>query len=108
MFNDDFDTNEDRTLQIAKERELIKEKMKDKLDKLGFNDTEINSVIQIIDITEAKISTLKSSLIGTNINNDDPTPIMAHVISQIKQLQIDMAEDIKKRVDEILTYKKNK
>lgn len=107
MFDDNFSESDDKTLQIAKERDAIKEKMTDKLKGLNFTEDEIKSVLEIIFIAEGKIEALKSTLIGTNINNDDPTPAMAHVLVQIKQLQIDMAQDIKKRVDEILAKKAN-
>lgn len=107
-FNDNINESNDKTLQIAKERQAIKEKMADKLKGMNFTDDEIKSVLQIIFIAEGKIEALKSTLIGTNINNPDPTPIMAQVISQIKQLEIDMAEDIQKRVSEIQAKKKKK
>ncbi len=105
MFDDKFNENDDKTLKIANEREKIKDKMTSKLKALDFTDDEIKSVLHIIFITEGKIEALKSSLIGTNINNDDPTPAMASVISQIKQLQIDMAEDIQKKINEIIALK---
>ncbi len=99
--------SDDNTLKIAKERDEIKVKMVEKLKALNFNDDEIKSVLKIIFITEGKIEALKSSLIGTNINNDDPTPAMATVLSQIKELQIKMAQDIKDRINEILLKKKS-
>ena len=105
MFDDSFSESDDKTLQIAKERESIKEKIVEKLKSLNFTQDEIKSVLNIIFIAEGKIEALKSTLIGTNINTNDPTPAMAHVLVQIKQLQIDMAQDIKKRVDEILSKK---
>ena len=108
MFDDNINENNDKTLQIAKERDAIKEKMTEKLKSMNFTQDEIKSVMQIIFIAEGKIEALKSTLIGTNINNPDPTPAMAQVISQIKQLQINMAEDIQKRVSEIQAKKKNK
>ncbi len=106
MFDEKFSEKDDKTLQIAKEREQIKQKMAQKLKDIKFTDDEIKSVIQIIDSTEGKIEALKSSLIGTNINTDDPTPAMAHVLVQIKQLEIDMAENIKKRIAQIQATKK--
>lgn len=108
MFDDNINENNDKTLQIAKERDAIKEKMTEKLKSMNFTQDEIKSVMQIIFIAEGKIEALKATLIGTNINNPDPTPAMAQVISQIKQLQINMAEDIQKRVSEIQAKKKNK
>ena len=106
MFDENFSEKDDKTLQIAKEREQIKQKMTQKLKDIKFTDDEIKSVIQIIDSTEGKIEALKSSLIGTNINTDDPTPAMAHVLVQIKQLEIDMAENIKERIAQIQATKK--
>ena len=107
MVDDNLSESDDKTLQIAKERDAIKEKMTEKLKGLKFTEDEIKSVLEIIFIAEGKIEALKSTLIGTNINNDDQTPALAHVLVQIKQLQIDMAQDIKQRVAEILA-KKNK
>lgn len=104
-FDDKINEDDDKTLQIAKERDQIKIKMVEKMQALGFNEEEIKSVLHIIFITEGKIEALKSTLIGTNINTDDPTPAMVKVLSEIKQLQIDMAENIKKRIDEIKTKK---
>ena len=108
MFDDKINENEDKTLEIAKKRDEIKQKMVEKLKGLDFDEEEIKSVLQIIFIAEGKIAALKSTLIGTNINTDDPTPAMVHVISQIKQLQINMAEDIQKRVAEIQERKNRK
>ena len=46
-------------------------------------------------MAEAKIETIKVSLNGTNINTDDPTPVMKLALDQIKLLQTKMALDIR-------------
>ncbi len=96
-----------KELEIAKEREQIKAKMVEKLKGLNFDEKEIKSVLHIIFLAEGKIEGLKRSLIGTNINTDDPTPIMSKVISEIKETQIQMAKDIQEKIAQI-EKRKNK
>ena len=55
MFDDNFSESDDKTLQIAKERDAIKEKMTEKLKGLNFTEDEIKSVLEIIFIAEGKI-----------------------------------------------------
>ena len=79
-----------------------------KLSQLKFNDNEINEVLNIIDIAEAKIEAVKVTLNGTNINTDDPTPVMKLALDQIRLLQTKMALDIRTKINEILEYKNRK
>ncbi len=102
---DDFSNEKDNTQKIMQNREKIKNQMIKKLSQLKFNDNEINEVLNIIDMAEAKIEAVKVTLNGTNINTDDPTPVMKLALDQIKLLQTKMALDIRTKINEILTYK---
>ncbi len=105
---DDFSNEKDNTQKILQNREKIKNQMIKKLSQLKFNDNEINEVLNIIDIAEAKIEAVKVTLNGTNINTDDPTPVMKLALDQIRLLQTKMALDIRTKINEILEYKNRK
>lgn len=102
---DDFSNERDNTSKILNEREKIKNQMERKLRQLKFSDNEIDEVLDIIELAEAKIEKIKVSLNGTNINTDDPTPKMKMALDEIKLLQTQMALDIRVKIDEILSYK---
>ena len=68
---DDFSNEKDNTQKIMQDRDKIKNQMIKKLLSLKFSENEINEVLNIIDMAEAKIETIKVSLNGTNINTDD-------------------------------------
>ncbi len=102
---DDFSNEKDNTQKILSEREKIKNQMENKLRRLKFTDGEIEEVLDIIDMAEAKIEKIKVSLNGTNINTDDPTIKMRVALDEIKILQTKMALDIREKINEILSYK---
>lgn len=102
---DDFSNERDNTQKILSEREKIKNQMENKLRRLKFTDGEIEEVLDIIDMAEAKIEKIKVSLNGTNINTDDPTIKMRVALDEIKILQTKMALDIREKINEILSYK---
>ena len=102
---DDFSNEKDNTQKILNEREKIKNQMENKLRRLKFTDGEIEEVLDIIDMAEAKIEKIKVSLNGTNINTDDPTIKMRVALDEIKILQTKMALDIREKINEILSYK---
>jgi len=102
---DDFSNEKDNTQKILQNREKIKKQMEHKLRQLKFSDDEIDEVLDIIDMAEAKIEKIKVSLNGTNINTDDPTPRMKMALDEIKILQTKMALDIRTKINEILSYK---
>lgn len=102
---DDFSNEKDNTQKILSEREKIKNQMENKLRRLKFSDGEIEEVLDIIDMAEAKIEKIKVSLNGTNINTDDPTIKMRVALDEIKILQTKMALDIREKINEILSYK---
>ena len=91
---DDFSNEKDNTQKILSEREKIKNQMENKLRRLKFTDGEIEEVLDIIDMAEAKIEKIKVSLNGTNINTDDPTIKMRVALDEIKILKTKMALDI--------------
>lgn len=102
---DDFSNEKDNTQKILSEREKIKNQMERKLRQLKFSDGEIEEVLDIIEMTEAKIEKVKVSLNGTNINTDDPTPKMRTALDEIKILQTKMALEVREKINEILSYK---
>lgn len=103
---DDFSPGRDNTQKIMNERDKIKNQMARKLASLKFSENEINEVLDIIDFAEAKIEKIKVSLNGTNINTDDPTPVMKMALDEIKILQTRMAIDIRTKINEIIESKK--
>lgn len=52
------------------ERVKIKKSIEQTLNNLKFKDFEKEEVFAIIDLAQDKIEKIKSTLIGTNINND--------------------------------------
>lgn len=102
---DDFSNEKDNTQKILSEREKIKNQMENKLRRLKFTDGEIEEVLDIIDMAEAKIEKIKVSLNGTNINTDDPTIKMRVALDEIKILQTKMALEVREKINEILSYK---
>lgn len=92
---------ENKTQQIADERKKIREEMRQNLTKIGFTEEEIQEVFKIINLAEYNIDLAKKSLIGTNINNLDPTAIMDETTEKIRNLQQQMAIDIKAKIQEI-------
>lgn len=103
---DDFSNERDTTQKIMNDREKIKDQMARKLKGLKFTENEIDEVLNIIDTAEAKIEKIKVSLNGTNINTDDPTPVMKMAFDEIKLLQTKMAIDIRTKINEIIEGKK--
>lgn len=98
---------ENLTKKIEEDREKIKETMVANLKKLNFTNMEINEVMELIAVAETKIQILKDSLIGSNINNDDPTPQMKQVHDEIMAIQQQLAADIKNKVAQIRERKIN-
>ncbi len=96
-----FGKEKTQTEKIKEDRDKIKTVLQGNLQKLGFTRLEIKEVLDIVTITEAEIQVLKDSLIGTNINNPDPLPIMEKVRDEIRALQQKMATDIKLKVQQI-------
>ena len=94
--------------KIEEDREKIKETMAANLKKLNFTNMEINEVMELIAVAETKIQILKDSLIGSNINNDDPTPQMKQVHDEIMAIQQQLAADIKSKVAQIRERKANR
>ncbi len=92
---------EDKTEKINAERLNAKNVLVNNLLKLNFAEDEISQVMQIVTETEKNIQFAKDSLIGTNINNDDPTVIMHKIFEEIRRLQAEMAVKVRHKIYEI-------
>lgn len=101
FFDNIFGNEKTKTEKIKEDRNKTKKILDDNLKKIGFTDLEIKEVLDIITITEANIQIQKDSLVGIDINNSNPSLIMEKVTNEIKELQQQMAVDIKKKVQEI-------
>lgn len=99
MFFDKKDASQ--TEKIMEQREQIKASMEANLRKLNFTSLEVSEVLELISIAETKIQFIKDSLIGSNINIEDPTPIMKKAQDEIRRLQQELANDIRNKVEEI-------
>lgn len=96
-----------KTKRIEEDRAYIKETLRRNLEKGGFDEEEIASVMKIVTDTEHEIAYAKNYLVGTNINNDDPSKIMHVVFNEIQRLQAEMAVKIKHQIFEIQLKKQN-
>lgn len=96
-----------KTKRIEQDRAYIKETLRRNLEKGGFNEEEIESVMKIVTDTEHEIAYAKNYLVGTNINNDDPSKVMHVVFNEIQRLQAEMAVKIRHQVYEIQLKKQD-
>ncbi len=101
FFENFFGSQKSTTEKIQEDRNKIRKLLEDNLKQLSFTTMEINEVQDIITVAEEDIQTLKDTLLGTNINNPDPTPIMNKVSNEIRARQQQMSIDIKNKVQEI-------
>lgn len=92
---------QNKTEQINKKRSEVKTSMEENLKSIGFTQSEVNEVLNIITIAEEKIQQQKDLLIGTNINNQYVNETMKPIFAEIKRLQLKMADDIRKKITEI-------
>ncbi len=98
---------EDKTAKINAERSMLKLNLASKLKNINFTEQEINEVLDILTKMEAEVQIQKDLLIGTNINNPDPTIIMKEVLDEIRRLEVKAGEDIKAKIAEIRERKKS-
>lgn len=89
------------TEEINEERSEITQTLMKNLKKIGFTDDEVEEVVEIIDLAEAKIQEKKDSLIGTNINNPNVNEDMKKIFQAIRNIQLQMGEDVKEKIAEI-------
>ena len=94
-------------MRIEQDRAYIKETLRRNLEKGGFNEEEIESVMKIVTDTEHEIAYAKNYLVGTNINNDDPSKVMHVVFNEIQRLQAEMAVKIRHQIYEIQLKKQD-
>lgn len=90
-----------KTEEINEERSEITLTLMNNLKKIGFSDEEVEEVVEIIDLAEAKIQEKKDSLIGTNINNPNVNEDMKKIFQAIRNIQLQMGEDVKEKIAEI-------
>ncbi len=97
--------NEESLTEKARaEREKLRKNLERALEEQKFTPREISEVLSIIDATEVKIQKIKDDLIGTNINNEDPSDALKVVeIARIRihDMEIKMGEDIRNKVAQI-------
>ena len=96
-----------KTKRIEQDRAYIKETLRRNLEKGGFNEEEIESVMKIVTDTEREIAYAKNYLVGTNINNYDPSKVMHVVFNEIQRLQAEMAVKIRHQINEIQLKKQD-
>lgn len=92
---------DNQTDEIIEKRKKILEEMASKLRQVGFTQEEIDEVINIQIESEKKIQEQKDLLIGTNINNPNPTIIMKEIMTEIRRLEEKAAMDMRAKIAEI-------
>ena len=102
-----FVQEEDKTKEINDQRSKLKESITANLQRIGFDEDDIYEVISVLNKAEFHIKVLKDELIGTNINNPHPDVILNEKLKEIRDLELQMAEDVRKKIAEIIK-KKNK
>ena len=96
---------ENKTAEIMEEREGVKKTLANNLSKIGFSEEEIAEVLAIITKAEEDVQKQKDLLIGTNINNLNPNPIMREIFGKIREIQLKSGEDMKAKIAEIKARK---
>lgn len=96
---------ENKTAEIIEERDGIKGTLVKNLRAIDFTDDEISEVLAIITKAEEDVQIQKDMLIGTNINNPNPNPIMREKFAEIRRIQLQSGEDIKAKIAEIRARK---
>ena len=92
---------DNQTDEIMEERSKIKKTMAKNLKNIGFNQDEINEVLDILTECEKNVQIKKDELIGTNINNDYTMEIMKKIFDEIRQIELKAASDVKAKIVEI-------
>lgn len=101
IFDNLFGQEKCKMEKIKEDRDKIRKIVDENLKKIGFTNLEIKEVLDIITITETEIQALRDSLIITNVNQDNQQLIMDKLTNEIKELQVQMATDIKNKVKSI-------
>ena len=92
---------DNKTEEIKEERKRILNEMASKLTQVGFTKEEIDEVLNIQIESEKKIQEQKDLLIGTNINNPEPSIIMKEIMTEIRRLEEKAAMDMRAKIAEI-------
>lgn len=102
------ESEESITEKARQQREILRKNLERTLEEQKFTPREIDEVMGIIDAAEIEIQKIKDSLIGTNLNNEDPSDAVKIVeVARIKihELEIKMGQDIKDKVAQIRASK---
>lgn len=100
------DNEKSQTEKINDARVQLKKTMQQNLKRIGFSNSEIKEVMEIITDTEQEIQMKKDALVGTNINNDHVGETMQKMFYDIRQLEFKMAADIRAKIAEIKARKR--
>ena len=103
-------SSENKTEEINSERNKLKDSITANLERIGFSKDEIYEVISILNKGESYIQMLKNELIGTNINvnANESVNILNEKLREIRAKELEIAEDIRKKIAEIIDRKKAK
>lgn len=91
-----------KTQEIEQERDSIKLNLAAKLYQIGFDESEVEQVLSVIQTAEEDINKIKKSLIGTNINpKGDPMEPLTEGVKKIKERQLLMQKEINELIENI-------
>ncbi len=96
---------ENKTEEIMEKRSEIKVTMAQNLKNIGFTDSEVKEVLDILEKSEKDVQEQKDLLIGTNINNDYTDIVMKQIFDEIRGIEIKAAADIRSKIAEIRSRK---
>ncbi len=102
------DSEESLTEKARREREILKANLEKTLFEQNFTPREVDEVLNIINVVEIEMQKIKDSLIGTNINNQNPSDALLAVdLAKQKMIEIEfkMGQDIKDKVAQIRAKK---
>ena len=106
-FNDN--QNQSKTEQIIKERLTLKAQLAMKLYKAGFDDGEVEQVLDVIQNAEDEVQVIKDSLVATNINPvGDPNQPLVDGSLKIRARYERMHKEINEMIQEIIKNRQNK
>ena len=101
--------NQSKTEQAMKERLTLKAQLAMKLYKAGFDDGEVEQVLDVIQNAEDEVQVIKDSLVGTNINPvGDPSQPLADGALKIRARYERMHKEINEMIQEIIKNRQNK
>ena len=104
-----FGKSASNTQQKKLDQKQSREEMKEKLMKTlttsltahNFTKMEIKEVFDIIELAEADIQNLKSTLVQIKQTNRDPATAISKIKKEVENIQKQMADDIKTKIKQI-------